>query len=243
MRRSSSPNYVKFGPAEMVVMFATDRGQLRTNDAGEFFYREFTDGRFCCASPDLERQLIQAGVRAGQQVGITRSTFNRAVIWRVRMIGTVAEMPRTVRAAAHSKPRSNGLPERFYAKIEPPLPVWDGLVAAQDSIAANGTDPSKCVPSATSQTPLMANGVQHPEAITPPDGGLLGRCLCEALNACKVAHAHADKVGLPVTFGPAEIERMAVSIFIERTRYGSVAERKPNGTAGSGYVNGKAGVH
>src|ERR1700735_3854707 len=67
MRRASNPKYVTFGPTETVVTFATDRGQLRTNDAGEFFFRQMTDGRFTCASPDLERQLITAGVRAGQQ--------------------------------------------------------------------------------------------------------------------------------------------------------------------------------
>ena len=125
MRRASNPNYVKFGPAELVVSFATDRGQLRTNDAGEFFYREFTDGRFCCASPDLERQLIDSRVRAGQQVGITRTTYNRAVTWRVRSIGQVAQMPPAVHAST-SKPKvkPNGLPEQLYAKPEPPAPVF-----------------------------------------------------------------------------------------------------------------------
>lgn len=59
------------------------------------------------------------------------------------------------------------------------------------------------------------------------DGGLLGRCLCEALDACKVAQAHAATIGLPTVFGAGEIERMAVSIFIERTRTGAVTERKP----------------
>jgi hypothetical protein len=225
MRKSSSPNYVKFGPAELVVTFATDRGQLRTNDAGEFFYREFTDGRFCCASPDLERQLIQAGVRAGQQVGITRTTYNRAVIWRVRSIRQVAQMPREASTTSKPKPIAHELPAHLYAKPEPPAPVFPECETPATSTPKTEQPTPDTVPSLTGE------------------GGLLGRCLCEALNACKVAHAHADKVGLPVTFGPSEIERMAVSIFIERTRYGSVAERKPNGTAGSGYVNGKAGVH
>jgi hypothetical protein len=130
MRARSNPNYVKFGPVEMVVTFATDRGQLRTNDAGEFFYREFSDGRFCCASPDLERQLIDTGVHAGQQVGITRKTYNRCVIWTVRPIGPVVEMPRDVPATRKPKPTAHELPERLFAKPEPPTPVRDGLVVA-----------------------------------------------------------------------------------------------------------------
>jgi hypothetical protein len=73
------------------------------------------------------------------------------------------------------------------------------------------------------------------------DGGLLGRCLIEALDAAKVAQAHAAAIGLPTVFGAGEVERMAVSIFIERTRYGSVVERmpaarqsKPNGASDQG---------
>jgi hypothetical protein len=74
------------------------------------------------------------------------------------------------------------------------------------------------------------------------DGGLLGRCLIEALDACKAAQAHAAAIGLPTVFGAGEVERMGVSIFIERTRYGSVIERmpaarqnKPNGAAGGAF--------
>ena len=220
MRKASNPKYVTFGPTETVVTFATDRGQLRTNDAGEFFFREMTDGRFTCASPDLERQLKTAGVRAGQPIGITRALYNRSVTWKVRAIGQVAEMPSPVPASTTRKPTakpSNGLPDQLYAKPEPPAPVFP-----------------ECEPSRDGQ-PL-------PNIEPAADGGLLGRCLCEALNACKVAHAHATAIGLPTTFGPGEIERMAVSVFIERTRNGSAVERKPAGRAPAGaqYVNGYA---
>lgn len=77
-----------------------------------------------------------------------------------------------------------------------------------------------------------------PTVVTQPqaspsnrDGGLLGRCLVEALDACKVAQAHAAAIGLPTVFGAGEVERMAVSIFIERTRSGSAIERRPSGRA------------
>lgn len=84
MRKASNPNYVKFTSSETVVTFLADRGQLRHNDSGDFFYREFADGRFTCIGEDLERKLINLGYRAGQPVGITRATYNRAVIWKVR---------------------------------------------------------------------------------------------------------------------------------------------------------------
>ena len=125
------------------------------------------------------------------------------------------------------------IPDAKYASVEPPAPVWDNVTLVHVA------ELSRDVPSAAGQTSLMPNGVSHTEIIMQSaDGGLLGRCICEALDACKVAHAHASAIGLPTTFGPGEVERMAVSIFIERTRYGSVVDRKPNGRAG--YQNGHA---
>ena len=67
----SLPNYVKFSKQETVVTLAEDRGTLKTNTYGEYFLRMFADGRFCCAASDLERKLIDAGLRAGSTVGIT----------------------------------------------------------------------------------------------------------------------------------------------------------------------------
>jgi hypothetical protein len=218
MRPARNPNYVTFGPKETIVTFATARGELRTNDSGEFFYRNFTDGKFTCASPDLERQLVRAGVRPGVPVGITRTTYNRVAIWKVRLIGQVIQMPEPeVPANSASQPTANGLPERVYAKPEPPAPVFPEC----DAIAAT--------------PPLVA---APPASSGPSDGGLLGRCLIEALDACKAAQAHAAAIGLPTVFGAGEVERMGVSIFIERTRYGSVVDRKPNGRAVDRMPNG-----
>jgi hypothetical protein len=67
MRSVSNPNYVKFAKAEMVVAFTRDRGELRTNDHGEFFFRELVDGRFTCVNPDLERRLVDLGYTAHRQ--------------------------------------------------------------------------------------------------------------------------------------------------------------------------------
>lgn len=90
---------------------------------------------------------------------------------------------------------------------------------------------------AVAVTPTVVSG--PPTSRGGVDGGLLGRCLIEALDAAKVAQAHAQAIGLPTVFGAGEVERMAVSIFIERTRSGSVVDRKPMARQ-EGYVNGVA---
>jgi hypothetical protein len=217
MRRASNPNYVKFGPAEMVVTFATDRGQLRTNDAGEFFYREFTDGRFCCASPDLERQLIDAGVRAGQQVGITRTTYNRAAIWTVRPIGRVTQMPREASTTSKPKPKAHELPGHLYARPEPPA-----------------------APLAEGETPITnAKVVQS----NPQGPTLITRCMRAAVDAAADATARGHEIGFQVAFGAAEIQALACTLYIQASKTlsspdGRQVSRKPNGHAG--YVNGAA---
>jgi hypothetical protein len=116
-----------------------------------------------------------------------------------------------------------------YASVEPPAPVWDN-VALVHVTAANGAELSEDTPSAAQAPPMANDGTRDAQPITPAggDGSLLGRCLCEALNACKIAHAHASAIGLPTTFGQGEVECMAVSIFIEGMRNGSAIKRKLN---------------
>ena len=93
-RGSANPNYVEFSDKETAVVLAEDRGQLRTNSYGDFFLRKFADGRFTCASPDLERQLIDSGARAGTPVAIIRSKYAGSTIWKVRLLAERVSMPR-----------------------------------------------------------------------------------------------------------------------------------------------------
>ena len=250
MRRINSPNYVKFGPTETIVTFAKDRGELRRNDTGEFFFRELSDGKFTCAAPDLERQLINAGVRAGVPIGITRTMYNRCVTWKVRAIGQVAEIAPAARPSTTSKPKAKptGFPERLYSTPEPPALVFPECEPANHPInggAGLEVNADGQLIAARAQ-PSALNGVPHAEAgvQTPVAGGLLGRCLVEALDACRVAQSHAAAIGMAMTFDSGDVERMAVSIFIERTRNGSAIERFPASQARSHY-NGTAakGAH
>jgi hypothetical protein len=268
-RRVSSPKYVKFGPTETVVTFATDRGSLRRNDSGEFFFRELTDGRFTCASPDLERQLIDAGVRAGQPIGITRTLYNRCVTWKVRAIGQVAEMPSPVPASTTRKPKANAheLPERLYAKPE----------FAKVALAAHSKTTGSCAPEnidsetngrvalvASSDGQLIAapvkseppapvfpecepavNGAAPTEAAQPQADSptLIMRCMVAAVDAAAKATAHGQQIGFPVAFGPGEIERIAVTLYINSAQppfAGPPRYSKPNGQARSHY-NGQNG--
>jgi hypothetical protein len=59
---------------------------------------------------------------------------------------------------------------------------------------------------------------------------LLARCLCEAVEAVQVAQKYATERGYAVAFAALEVERIGVSIFIERTRNGAVYERKAAAT-------------
>jgi len=216
-RHSKNPNYVSFSCAETVVVFSRDRGELRTNDMGEFFLREMTDGRFTCASPDLERQLIDTGVRAGVPVGITRTTYNRRVTWKVRRIGQpVAEMPRERKAS------SRGIPAEKYATLEPPAPVFPEV----------GCAPEVVVP---------------PAAAVTPAPNLITRCLRAAIDAAADASVHGDVVGFACKLGPAEIQAIACTLYIQAGKTLATPDghgyRKPNGRAPSGYVNGRAEAH
>jgi hypothetical protein len=220
MRRINSPNYVKFGPTETVVTFAKDRGELRRNDTGEFFFRELSDGKFTCAAPDLERQLINAGVRAGVPIGITRTMYNRCVTWKVRAIGQVAEIAPAVRPSTTSKPKAkpNGFPERLYSTPEPPAHVFPEC----EPVAAKTEQPK----------------IEQPK---PEGPNLITRCMRAAVEAAADATAHGKAIGYDVAFGAPEIEALAVTLYIraQETLGGPSGYRRPNGQARSHY-NGNA---
>lgn len=214
----SNPNYIKFGPQEMIVQFATDRGELKTNENGDYFFRGFADRkRFCCASPELEQRLKEINYHAGEQVGIARLTRNRIVIWRVRLIEPATpEAPRPA-------------PRPVEKRTPPPIPP--AKYAAPPPVEWPET-----------QTPAKPARIEAPRLAPVTPGRLdspLGRCLCEALDACKIAQEHAAKIGLPTIFGAEQVEKIGVSIFIERTRNGSYNDRKPANRE-TGRTNGVA---
>jgi hypothetical protein len=119
-----------------------------------------------------------------------------------------------------------------YLTIRTPEPELKSALAVihrripDNKYATPASDAPAAVVAAAPVTPAAPSA-----SLAADDGGLLGRCLIEALDACKAAQAHAAAIGLPTVFGAGEVERMGVSIFIERTRNGSAIQRVPNGRA------------
>ena len=202
---------------ETIVAFSHDRGVLKTNTWGDYFFRGTTDNRFCCCSPELERKLIDLGIGAGERVGIRKCTRNRVVIWHVRrMDAPVAEASDSTRFQHTRQP----IPECKYS--EPPVPVFPEVdEPAPARYGVSDQAPAQAV----LPNPATA-GSQH---VTASDN-LLTRCLCEAVDAVQVAQKYATERGYAVAFGAPEVERIGVSIFIERTRNGAFYERKPAAT-------------
>jgi hypothetical protein len=218
MRSVTNPNYVKFTRTEMIVAFSADRGELRTNDNGEFFFRKMTDGRFTCASPDLERRLIDSGYRAGDKVAIAVQYHNKAAIWKVRVIRPVAQISERVTGAVRPLPASK------YAAS----PVWDDLAEGlQASVAAiqpaNGGSPAKNAPPATHQAPAMATETQQNEPSIRPIvhtqmSACLKSCLLAAIDAVRDAHVYAASIGLPIKFTEPEIQDLASTLYIQNCK-------------------------
>ncbi len=241
---STNGAHVSFTNREVILAFSHDRGVMKSNGYGEYFFRGTTDNRFCCCSPDLERKLIDLGIRAGERVSIRKVTRNRIATWEVkRLDAPVATGPQPVKRFPHNgKVVTPSLPAEKYAQ-----PAAEIASAVPDvSWEDLPSEPAPAAQSVAGETPAPEKAVQQTagsQLITSGEPSLLGRCLCEALDACKIAQEHAAKIGLPVVFGPDQIEAMGVSIFIARTRDGSVVERKPAGRVNGsvhGYTNGVA---
>jgi hypothetical protein len=125
------------------------------------------------------------GIRAGERVSIKKVTRDRIATREVkRLDAPVALEPKPRQVWPNNgKVHHTPIPESKYAAAPVSFPECEE--PALDS-------PLRTAPEAkiTAQPqPNMADS-------------LLGRCLCEALNACKIAQEHASKIGLPVVFGP-----------------------------------------
>jgi hypothetical protein len=118
--KSRNPQNVEFSNRdETIVAFSHDRGVLKSNSFGDYFFRGTTDNRFCCCSEDLERKLIDMGIRAGERVSIKKITRNRIATWEVKRLDALAEA-RPIQAPRKTWP-NNGkvhhapIPESKYA--------------------------------------------------------------------------------------------------------------------------------
>lgn len=206
MRGNSNSNYVKFGPTEMVVQFATDRGELRTNENGEFFLRGFADGkRFTCASPDLERRLADLDYRAGDKVGISRQTRNRSVVWKVRLI---EESPNASQPRPAPPPTPRRMPPPIpEAKYAPPPIAWP------EAEAPPRHKPNGVATAPTQQPPQTAASAPYPsvERVCTT----MEQCLFSAVDMLAKSQKRAHEQGFNLIFAGSDVQDLASTIYIQ----------------------------
>jgi hypothetical protein len=211
----SSDNYIKFGPQETIVQFGTDRGVWKPQPDkpdGGYFFRVFADGRrFACVSKDLERRLLDLNYQSGEQVAISRQTRNRTVMWIVRLLEPATESQPAPAPRPVAKRTPPPLPE---AKFAPPPVAWP-----ETEVNGNGHTPKKPNGTAIQPTPA-AHGDQTKQQ--------LKEYLFDAVDLVVDTQAYAAKAGLMFTPNFAEIQDIAVSLFIQRSKQSNIEQMDRN---------------
>lgn len=204
-RKASNPNYVEFSKSETVVVLADDRGQLRTNQYGDFFLRKFEGERFTCASPELERQILDSGARAGMTIGITRNGYNGSTVWKVRLLSEPISTPREHKTwPNHPVKRPNGAPLLPAEKFAP-SPANENLEAQLAASIAH----------------VQAERAA-PEAQEAQVNDLLTRCAIAAIDAAKAAEAYAAAHGFPLKFREDQIQAWASALYIQSSKQSNI---------------------
>ena len=116
-------------------------------------------------------------------------------------------------------------------ELKQPLGVVNGKHSLPESkfadVSLRNAEPS----AAQSTEQAHTNGHVATESQT-----LITRCMIAAVDAAAKATAHGQEIGFPVTLGAPEIERIAVTLYINSMdTYG-----RPNGQAPRSHYNGRA---
>jgi hypothetical protein len=170
---------------------------------------------------DLERRLVDLGYRAGELVGITRQTRNRAAIWAVRLVeesaadaigtsvrpapGPIAAPANPTRAIA-TRP-APPIPESKYAA---PAPSWPEL----ENAPALPKPAARAIENRPAEAPQAA-GVAHLS-------GILRTCLCAAIEAARDAQVYANKNGFPLTFSADQVQDLASTLCIQEFKQANI---------------------
>ncbi len=223
--KSRNPLHVEFSNRETIVAFSHDRGVL-TNSFGDYFFRGTTDNRFCCCSQDLERKLIDMGIRAGERVSIKKVTRDRVATWEVKRLDAPIEAQPAPTARKtwpnNGKVQHAPIPDSKYAA---PPTAWPEIAPAPAL-------PSTVTPAPEAAIPLEEKASRVDS--TPADN-FIARALREAIDAASI--------GFPLTFTSSDIQDLASTIFIQRCRDGAIVERIPPARAASGKLNGAIQSH
>lgn len=206
-KNGSSPNYVQFGPEEIIVIPQEDRGKLSENDYGPYFLRHWQDSKFSCLSEGCERRLIDCGVRAGVPVGITKMQYGKSAIWKVRVIDNAKPQP--IRTNGHAKGHGSNAWDDL-----PHSPIPEAKFSAP---AANGTPHTL-----EEQLKASIDHVQAAKAAMPvqpvPVSDMLTRCAIAAINAARSAEAYASSQGYHVKFREEQIAGWTSTLFINSAK-------------------------
>jgi len=203
----SLANYVKFSRQETVVTLAEDRGTLKTNSYGEYFLRKFTDGRFCCAAPELERQLIDAGLRAGATVGITCEKYGKSNIWKLRILAPAPGPQAVQHKTWPNHPVRRELPPEKYA-LSPSAapPLEEQLKASIDHVEAQ-------------KKPVASEGM------SVLNSSMAG-CFISAIDSLIAARDYAQSKGidlrLHLEITGAELQDLATSLYIGMSKQANI---------------------
>jgi hypothetical protein len=268
MRNAPNPNYVKFSKRETILSFTQDRGALRKNDGGDYFFRDIMEDRggsqpenqperhrYTCANPDLEQCLVNMNYRAGELVGITRLTQDRTVYWKVRRIAPVTAMPAPTapvvsvparqatsqrQAPVRSAPQPSVEPEPSIikqlkpippSKYAPPAPVWedlaDKLQTSVEIVQHQGKD-AFVTPKKPNGAAADSNGTAAPTPARPGIQEEMKQFLFDAIDLAVDAQKHAAGKGLLFTPGFAEIQDLATSLFIQRSKQSNIDQMDRN---------------
>lgn len=225
----SSENYIKFGPTPMIVQFGTDRGVWKPQPDkpdGGYFFRSFSDGkRFACLNQDLERRILDLNYRAGEQISIARQTRNRSVMWIVSLLESAppasSPAPETaVRPAPRPAPKRTP-PPLPAAKFAPPPTEWPETQA----VAPNGNGHAQKKPNGTAQpAPAPMPSVNAGAA----KKNFIQQALFDAVDVAKRTQDYAAEQGFHFTFGAEQIQKIAVSLYIQDGKASNIEQMDRN---------------
>lgn len=200
--------------APVTVAFSFAAGRLcskRWPGAEDTYARQTMDGRVLFVDATEEMRLRKV-TRPGQAVILCREKTKSGAQYL-----TIKSAPPELKGPL-GVVNGGTLPDSKYAKPDPPAPAFP-----ECEPAVNGTAPAEMK-------------AEQPQTDTPT---LIMRCMVAAVDAAAKATAHGQQIGFPVTFGPGEIERIAVTLYINSAQSVPPRYGKPNGQARS-HFNGNA---
>ncbi len=208
---------------------------------GTQYYRGTTDGRGVYLQPIVERKLLELDIKPGELVSIgkieVKDGRKKGIQWEVKRVdapgdpsqaiqntkppaqNSVASTPQSPKPAAttgiHQRPALSPDKSNMRASPTSTIPAQSKPNSPSQNSNTDEGPPKKPATQETEVTAAPGRSIMHTQMST-----MLKGCLLTAIDAARDAQAHATQVGFPLTFGPGEVQAMAISIFIHLSRNG-----------------------